>query len=114
MTILKMGPAAQAPASNTNNKVRHAVDWLRFGAVEEMADLAGSYWRSIAEGAARQEQAAVKVALPTGRRGHARSVRSSQTDRRGAELRRTPREQDSSGPKGINSGRIKIRTSGAG
>jgi hypothetical protein len=48
-------------ASNTNTNIEQAVDWLRYNAIEEMADLASSYWRSIAEAAARQEQAVVNV-----------------------------------------------------
>lgn len=47
--------------ASPNHDVGPAIDWLRFGALEEMADLASSYWRSIAEAAARQEQAAVNV-----------------------------------------------------
>jgi hypothetical protein len=38
-----------------------AVDRLRFGAIEELADLASSYWRSVAEAAARGERVAIEI-----------------------------------------------------
>lgn len=51
-------PAGGKPPQQNIGQV---TDWLKYGALEEMADLASSYWRSIAEAAARNERTAVHV-----------------------------------------------------
>jgi hypothetical protein len=43
-----------------HRQTQGAVDWLRFNALSEMADLAASCWRSVAEAAFREEGATVQ------------------------------------------------------
>ena len=45
----------------TARNAQSAIDWLRFSALGEMADLAASCWRSVAEAAFREEAATVQL-----------------------------------------------------
>ena len=53
-----LAPAADDAASPS---LVNALDFDRFDAIAEMADLAASYWRSIAEAAARGERLTIET-----------------------------------------------------
>lgn len=53
-----LAPATDALASPS---LVDALDFDRFDAIAEMADLAASYWRSIAEAAARGEKLTIET-----------------------------------------------------
>ena len=49
------------PAPRAAAALQAALDFARFDAIEEMADLAASLWRSIAEAAARGDRRTLEV-----------------------------------------------------
>jgi hypothetical protein len=52
---------AATPRVGASPSVAQAIDVLRYEALEEMAELAASYWRSVAEAAHRRELPVLKL-----------------------------------------------------
>ena len=56
-----MNPGIPEPVAASPRTLADACDYVRFDAIEHLADLAASYWRSIAEAASRGERLTIDV-----------------------------------------------------